>query len=1354
MANIFLRALMLCAVVTSTTVWAFAQTNPTAHDLASGNYSLTSWASTEPALSYPPSMRFHTFLERLEGFGNDAESQPAGDWLGVYSLTSGTRIQGQGTNGFSFTNTGTAATTSNCHSVGAAVLALNTTGRADVRVSWQSTSLAPQPSAPVRPYVLRLQWRLGSSGNWQTALRNDGSVVEYRYATPVTTASLNWTLPLSAENQPLVQLRWIYAQDGPGTGSRPNLNVANLSVTSTDLVGTPVALRIFEQRPAAPSQNLPFNITVRSVDASGAPKNVTTATTVALALNTGTGLLGGTLTGTIPAGSNTVTFTGVTYNTAQPGVSIRATATSGMVLSQAVTNTFTVSSNAVYVLPEGFQNVAYQNTAMNPFRIVAYRLDGTIDEGYAGTVTITRVSGSGNVVNTTAVQASRGIAVFDNLAVSATGTHILRVSAAGLPTLDLEPLDVRTRPFISSEVVPQFIQSAGGTCGGTAFNVPTYARVTFAGLRPNTVYRFVTGMTPQSGITSTGPGLNITWDATTNVHSYGSGKNLNVPGNFSTFSTGPSETSKSVWINMMISNTTAFQEGNVLFWRVSLGDTNGRLIGHFQLTNQTTAIRLGSAINQATGVVDEYSQATPKNFIYLYDNVAGTGRPLSIVPVQGLETVSSFTETFYRNFAENRPTAWAAIVPNNSAIRRIEERRWQDAGLVYSTSSATGVYDGVSTANATGGFTSPIFLRTPRISVVAPNSRDTICTGTTISIQYNARGASQVRIEYSTNNGATWEFIDQVTPGNVNAFRGESSYSWTIPGQEFNANHRIRVVSVGDAAVLGLSERFAVSAPLEVIDQPQSVDLCLGQDHELIVRTGGSVRSFQWFKDGNPIAGATNAVLPLSDVHYGTSGVYHCVVQGFGTCANLLTNSAHVRVNTPTSITSQTRLVPVSLGETAVMSVTVEAPSNPTYQWFRGQTALEDDGRIIGTKSSRLEIRNVVANDIANEYYCVVSGVCGTARSRFIRVFTSGVFVDVENERADACVGQSVTLRTAVYANPAAAPITIQWFRNGQPLANGAKYAGVNTQELTIANVSANDAGSYTVRGQFTDDATKFSTGDVTVDIASTPTITTQPSSVDVCEGGTLNLSVTATATGTVRYQWLRDGADIDGATGASYEIRDFTAARAGAYTVRVSTACGSVVSAVATVGVKPGTTITTNLPATLDVQVGTDLTLTVAATGSGTLQYQWFKDGNAVAGEVAPTFTKANAQNSDAGQYWVRITSECGNTFSDTTTVTTRPAVTSVNELPMEDGSVVRRVVPNPVQSSAVIAASFAAPRFVTITVSDMAGQVVATVFAGMVDAGSASFPMDLTGVASGSYVVTLTADTFRSAQMISVIR
>ncbi len=91
---------------------------------------------------------------------------------------------------------------------------------------------------------------------------------------------------------------------------------------------------------------------------------------------------------------------------------------------------------------------------------------------------------------------------------------------------------------------------------------------------------------------------------------------------------------------------------------------------------------------------------------------------------------------------------------------------------------------------------------------------------------------------------------------------------------------------------------------------------------------------------------------------------------------------------------------------------------------------------------------------------------------------------------------------------------------------------------------------------------------------ASDITITGQPQSTTVTVPATATFSVTATGSGTLAYQWKKNGAAISGATSASYTTPATTTADSGAkYSVTVTNSTASKTSSEAILTVKPNTT-------------------------------------------------------------------------------------------------------------------------------------------------------------------------------------
>jgi len=94
---------------------------------------------------------------------------------------------------------------------------------------------------------------------------------------------------------------------------------------------------------SSPDVGVPFDVLVQAQDDSNVPQNVASNVNVSLTLATGTGNLGGTLTGTISSGNSNLTISGVTYDLAESGVSITVSDDASN-LSSGTSELFTVTS--------------------------------------------------------------------------------------------------------------------------------------------------------------------------------------------------------------------------------------------------------------------------------------------------------------------------------------------------------------------------------------------------------------------------------------------------------------------------------------------------------------------------------------------------------------------------------------------------------------------------------------------------------------------------------------------------------------------------------------------------------------------------------------------------------------------------------------------------------------------------------------------------------------------------------------------------------------------------------------------------------------------------------------------------
>ncbi|HOG46723.1 MAG TPA: hypothetical protein PLB78_08760, partial [Anaerolineae bacterium] len=287
---------------------------------------------------------------------------------------------------------------------------------------------------------------------------------------------------------------------------------------------------------------------------------------------------------------------------------------------------------------------------------------------------------------------------------------------------------------------------------------------------------------------------------------------------------------------------------------------------------------------------------------------------------------------------------------------------------------------------------------------------------------------------------------------------------------------------------------------------------------------------------------------------------------------------------------------------TALLTAHTSAPA-PSYQWY------SDGAKIDGATGSTYS-----ANQAGSYYVIVSSGGCSDESDHVTVTEAGRPTVSITPAGGElSCTTSQVTLTAS--ASDATSP-SYQWYKDGAKIdgATGSGYA-------------ATAAGSYWV--VITAGSCTAESAHVTVTQLTRPTVTVAPTGGQLsCTTSEVLLSANAGGATSVAYQWYKDGAKIDGATGSTYP-----ATQPGSHRVRVTAGDCSADSGEATITRQGGPTVSVSpTSGQITCTVG-QVVLTATVSGAASPSYQWYQDGAAISGANSASHTATQS-----GAYWVVI--------------------------------------------------------------------------------------------------------------------
>jgi len=362
-----------------------------------------------------------------------------------------------------------------------------------------------------------------------------------------------------------------------------------------------------------------------------------------------------------------------------------------------------------------------------------------------------------------------------------------------------------------------------------------------------------------------------------------------------------------------------------------------------------------------------------------------------------------------------------------------------------------------------------------------------------------------------------------------------SVYLPTVPAGQ--TNYIVVQGQNGASGVVRLNINLGV--PISILSAPQDQSAGPGTNVNLAVSTSGSgPMSYAWLFNGNYLPGATDRTLTINNMQPFNAGTYSVTVSN---AVSVVTTQAVVSYGLPITISAPPQSQSAGQGTNVSLGVSLNGSGPISYTWQFDGTNLDDE------TNATLTITNMQASD-AGTYTVVASNCISMATAQAVVSYGIPISISVPPLSQFAGPGTNVNLGVSLAGS---GPISYTW------QFDGANLGGETNATLTIPNMQASNAGTYTVVAS---NCVSVASAQAMVSYAVAPTIISQPLSQTVASNSTATLTVSATGSPAPTYQWFLNGAPT-GANNNTLSIQGFQSTNQGRYTVIVSNALGAVTS-------------------------------------------------------------------------------------------------------------------------------------------------------------------------------------------------
>lgn len=252
--------------------------------------------------------------------------------------------------------------------------------------------------------------------------------------------------------------------------------------------------------------------------------------------------------------------------------------------------------------------------------------------------------------------------------------------------------------------------------------------------------------------------------------------------------------------------------------------------------------------------------------------------------------------------------------------------------------------------------------------------------------------------------------------------------------------------------------RMIRSEPGFVVDLATSASWCTGQNGVLAATVAGSAE-LQWYRDGDPIPGATGPILVVNGVTAAHAGRYQLWARN--ACGEIASRGCRVSVILPPTITRQ------PVGPEAVCPEDTLTMEGPEYDGSVSELELQRRGadwQRVEAEFQFLAGRSFVSLLHARPadsgwYRFQVRNECATVYSQEFHVQVgAGILAEPSDVVSLPCEPVSFSVTAA-----GVGPLRYQWRRNGVPIPPSPSVEGTTSPSFRIHSVINEDEGGYDV---------------------------------------------------------------------------------------------------------------------------------------------------------------------------------------------------------------------------------------------------------------------------------------------------